>query len=65
MLPHELLNNLRLQESLKTSNNDSLVPSFPAKIKILLILAKNSWKPEKQKKTFPVVRCFTWKLELV
>ena len=34
-LPHELLN-----------DNDSLVPSPPAKIKILLIPAKSSWKTE-------------------
>ena len=34
------------QESLKTSENDSLVTSLPAKMKILLILAKKSWKPE-------------------
>ena len=44
-LPHELLNDLILMEiSEKCLNliNDSLVPSLPAKIKILLILAKKS-----------------------
>ena len=51
-LPHELPNDLRLkeirkyQESLKNSYNDSLVPSLPAKMKILLILAKISSKTE-------------------
>ena len=30
------------QKNLKTSKNDSLVPSLPAKIKILLIVAKIS-----------------------
>ena len=40
-----------------------LVPSFPAEMRILLILAKNSWK--NRKLTFPVVRYSTWKLELV
>ena len=47
-LPHDLPNDLRLrilefrkyQESLKISQNDSLVPGLPAKIKVLLILAK-------------------------
>ena len=47
-LPHELPNDLDLgsqeirtyQESLKTSQNNSLVPSLPAKMQILLILAK-------------------------
>ena len=46
-LPHELPNNLRLrkyQEILKISHNDSLVSSLPSKIKILLKLAKTSWK---------------------
>ena len=32
----------KYQESLKLSWNDSLVPSVPAKMKILLIVAKNS-----------------------
>ena len=32
------------QKSLKTSQNDSLVPSLPAKMKILLILAKKLFK---------------------
>ena len=43
-LPHEVrLTKLRKnQESLKTSQNTSLVPSLPVKMKILLILAKNS-----------------------
>ena len=51
-LPHELPNDLRrkeirkYQESLKNSYNDSLVPSLPAKMKILLILAKISSKTE-------------------
>ena len=36
---------------------------LPTKMKILLILARNSWKTEI--KLFPVVRYFTWKLELV
>ena len=53
-LPHELPNNLFLrsyeirkyQENLKISQNYTLVPSIPAKIKILLNLAKNSWKLE-------------------
>ena len=34
------------QENLKTSWNDSLVASRPAKMKILLILVKNVWKAE-------------------
>ena len=38
------------------------MPSPPAKMKILLILAKNSWKKEIR---FFVVRCVTWKLELI
>ena len=49
-LRHELPNDLRFRvlgnfeilESLKISYNNSLVPNLPAKIKILLILAKNS-----------------------
>ena len=44
-LPHELPNDLRLrkyQENLNILQNDSLIPSLPAKIKILLKLAKNS-----------------------
>ena len=43
-LPNELPNDLRLQESLKTLKNESLVLSPPAKMKILLKLAKNSSK---------------------
>ena len=34
----------KYQENLKNSQNNSLVPSLPAKMKILLILAKNSLK---------------------
>ena len=50
-LPHELSNydlkkSKKNQESLKTSLNDSLVPSFPPRIKILLILAKTIEKPK-------------------
>ena len=53
-LPHELPSDLRItsqeirkyQESVVTPQNDSLVPSPPAKMKILLILAKNSGKRE-------------------
>ena len=51
-LPHKLPNDLRrkeirkYEESLKNSYNDSLVPSLPAKMKILLILAKISSKTE-------------------
>ena len=48
-LPHEsptsALRSLEIkkhQKNLKTSKNDSLVPSLPAKIKILLIVAKIS-----------------------
>ena len=37
--------------------------SLLAKMKVLLKLEKNSWKIEI--KIFPVLRCFTWKLELV
>ena len=37
--------------------------SLPAKMKILLILAKNSWKIEI--KLFSVMRYFAWKLKLV
>ena len=50
-LPHELLNNLRLQEiwkyqeDLKTYNY-SLVLSLASKIWILSILVKNFWKIE-------------------
>ena len=47
----------KYQESLKTWLNNSLVPSLPVKMTILLILAK--------KFTFPVVRYFAWKLVLV
>ena len=36
----------KYQESLKTLWNDSLVPSLFAKMEILLVLAKNSWKTE-------------------
>ena len=43
-LPHKWPNNY--QENLEISQNDSLVPSPPAKIKILLKLTKNSWKAE-------------------
>ena len=39
------------------SYNDSLVPSPPSEIKVLSILAENSWKT--------VVRYFKLKLELV
>ena len=47
-LPHELPKDLesweirKYHESLKPSQNDSLVPSLPAKMKILLIPAKKS-----------------------
>ena len=34
----------KYQENFQTSQNDSLVPSSPAKIKILLKLTKNLWK---------------------
>ena len=55
-LTHESPNDLntKYQESLKTSQNNSLVLSVPAKMKILLILP-----------TSPVVCFFAWKLELV
>ena len=49
-LPHDLLNDLgsyeirKNQEIVWTSYNDSLVPSLPAKIEVLLILEENSWK---------------------
>ena len=46
-LPHELPTDLRLRkyhENLKTSQNDSLVSSLPAKMKILSILEKTSGK---------------------
>ena len=39
------------------------MPGPLAKMKVLLILAESSWKTEI--KLFPVVRYFTWKLELV
>ena len=53
-LRHELPSDLRVtsqeirkyQESVLTPQNDSPVPSLPAKMKILLILAKNSGKTE-------------------
>ena len=45
-LPHEFPNNLRIQKSLKTLKNESLVLSPPAKVKILLKLEKNSSKAE-------------------
>ena len=53
-LPYELSNNWGLksykirknQVSLETSKNIRLVPSAPAKMQILLILAKNFWKAE-------------------
>ena len=35
---------IKYQENLKMSQNDSLVADLPAKIKILLKLAKNSWR---------------------
>ena len=43
-LPHELPNNLRLshRQSVQTPKNDSPAPSPPAKMKMSLILAKNS-----------------------
>ena len=34
----------KCQESVKVSWNSILVPSLPVKMKILLIIAKNSWK---------------------
>ena len=37
---------MKVHENLKISQNDSLAPSPPAKIKILLKVAKNSWKTE-------------------
>ena len=37
---------MKYQESLESSYNNSLVSNLPAKIKILLVLAKNSWKAE-------------------
>ena len=44
-LTHELPNDLRFtQESLKTPQNNRPVPSPPAKMKILLILAKKLLK---------------------
>ena len=48
-LPRELSNDLRLrkeQESVYTSQNDSLAPSSLAKKKMFLIPTKNSWKKE-------------------
>ena len=45
-VPHDLPNDLRLNISGKTLQNDTLVCSFPVKIKILLILAKSSSKIE-------------------
>ena len=53
-LPHVLKNELRLrskeirkhQESICISGNEILVPSLPAKTKLLLILAENSSKSE-------------------
>ena len=48
-LPHELPNNLQIYKiSGKNQNlsNDSLVPNPPAKMRILLILARISWKTE-------------------
>ena len=64
-LPHDLLNDLRLrilenQEILgKCLNplNNGPVPISPAKIKMLLILAKKV--PQNSNQTFPVVPCFT------
>ena len=53
----------KYQENLKNSQNNSLVPSRNAKMKILLILAKNSLK--NRNSTFPLVRYFKWKLELL
>ena len=45
-VPHDLPNDLRLNISGKTLQNDTLVCSVPVKIKILLILAKSSSKIE-------------------
>ena len=45
-LPHELPNNSRLQKSVKTSQNESLVACPSAKMKVFLILAKNFSKAE-------------------
>ena len=51
-MPHELPNDLRsweirkYQGNLRTSENNSLVASLPAKMEILLILAKISRKIE-------------------
>ena len=52
-LPHKFPNDLRLRKlgnirklSKLTSYNDGLVPSLPAEMKLLLILAENSWKTE-------------------
>ena len=54
LLPHELPKNLDLrfqetrrnQETLKTSNKDSLGRSLPVKLKTLLKLTKNAYKTE-------------------
>ena len=48
-LPHGLSNDLKLR--ILASQNDSLVSNLPAKIKILVILAKNFWKTKN--KLFP------------
>ena len=53
-LLYELPNEFRLrileirkyQKTVLTSQNDSLVPSLPAKMKVLSILEENSWKTE-------------------
>ena len=62
--PHKWLNDLRLrireyQENLKPRQNDSPMPSPPAKMKIFLKLAKNSWKT----KIKPFPQCATWNPE--
>ena len=44
----KILENQKIQENLKTSWSYSLVPSLPQKMKIISILAKNSWKKEIQ-----------------
>ena len=51
VLPQELSNDLKqeiskYQENLKVSWKDSLPLSLPAKLKVLLILAKKPWETE-------------------
>ena len=45
-LPHELLNDLRVKETLKISFNCSIALSLTPKVKILSIPAKNCGKTE-------------------